>query len=76
MAISDSNNVYAMTTLDGNRTIRLETHFSPIDLYFKVFRTHNESIDTHKIKIKITGMVKGFELNDMSITYRTKSKLR
>ena len=61
---------------NGETIIIFNRHFTNIDLYFNSPDDLKVPITARRLKIKITGHVEGFHLNDLSVVYRPKGGVR
>ena len=70
-AITDNTNSYHLVTRGGAQRFTLRPNFSTISLYFGANSESTKSLKIKSLKLFIKGVVRGFELNDISVTYRT-----
>ena len=61
-----------MTDERGDIGIVFNTVFTNKEIYFSDPTTEKKPVQARRVKIRIKGSVEGFNLNDMSITYRNK----
>ena len=62
----------SMTDERGDIGIVFNTVFTNKEIYFSDPTTEKKPVQARRVKIRIKGSVEGFNLNDMSITYRNK----